>query len=125
MGMEARRVAVGLVLALAAAGCGTGSAGLATKGSSPPVTATSSRPPPQASASGTATVTGVIQRGAEPSCLLVDGPHGQLLLVGDRLAKLRVGERVTVTGHVVTGIATHCMQGTPFEVTSVVVAASP
>jgi hypothetical protein len=77
--------------------------------------------PPAPSASGGATISlsGQIYSGAEPSCLLLKQGDVQYLLLASDTMKLRVGLRAVVTGHVVTGIMTHCQQGKPFEVTGI------
>lgn len=77
-------------------------------------------PPPGPKPSGTQmSLSGTIYSGAEPSCLLLrQGNVSYLLLAGDQM-KLRAGVRAVVTGHVVHGIMTHCMQGQPFQVTHV------
>jgi hypothetical protein len=61
---------------------------------------------------GATTLTGVVEAGVEPNCLLLDG----YLLVGGPKDVIRAGARVTVTGKVEAGLLTTCQQGTPFLV---------
>ncbi|NLU79350.1 hypothetical protein HCA58_13355 [Micromonospora sp. HNM0581] len=60
------------------------------------------------------TLTGRVESGIEPGCLLLDG---YLLLGGDRDV-LTSGETVTVTGRADPTLMTTCQQGTPFVVAS-------
>ena len=60
------------------------------------------------------TLTGTVQAGVEPGCLLLDG----FLLVGGDRSVIRAGARITVTGEVVADLMTTCQQGTPMRVTS-------
>jgi hypothetical protein len=60
------------------------------------------------------TLTGTVQAGVEPNCVLLDG----YLLLGGPRDQLRAGNRVTVTGRVQAGLMTTCQQGTPFMVES-------
>lgn len=66
------------------------------------------KPPP----AGDTTLTGTIQAGVEPNCLLLDGN----LLIGGPRDVLKPGARVTVTGRSQPGMMTTCQQGTPFVV---------
>ena len=66
------------------------------------------------------TVTGVSERGAEPSCLVLRDATGVYDLQGPVAARLRPERKVSLRGHVVRGVASHCMDGTPFAVTAVV-----
>jgi hypothetical protein len=65
----------------------------------------------------TTTLSGTIEAGVEPNCLILDK---HLLVFKDPALKsaAKAGASVTVTGRVATGMMTTCMQGTPFEVTS-------
>jgi hypothetical protein len=58
------------------------------------------------------TLTGTVQAGVEPNCVLLDG----YLLLGGPREQLRSGSRVTVTGRVQKDVMTTCQQGTPFMV---------
>ena len=68
------------------------------------------KPPP----AGDTTLTGTVQAGVEPNCLLLDGN----LLIGGPRDLLKPGARVTVTGRPQPGMMTTCQQGTPFVVES-------
>jgi hypothetical protein len=69
-----------------------------------------SRPP----GPGATTISGTIQRGVEPNCLMIDGYQ----LVGGPRDVLVPGARVTVTGQPQPDMMTTCQQGTPFAVES-------
>ncbi|WP_406037943.1 hypothetical protein OG799_24350 [Micromonospora sp. NBC_00898] len=66
------------------------------------------KPPP----AGDTVLTGTIQAGVEPNCLLLDGN----LLIGGPRDVLKPGARVTVTGRSQPNMMTTCQQGTPFVV---------
>jgi hypothetical protein len=83
----------------------------------PPITV--APPRPIEPSDGTMTLSGEIFAGAEPSCLLMNQGTVQYLLIAGDTMDLRAGQRAVVTGHVVQGIKTHCMQGVPFQVTNV------
>ncbi|MEH1054730.1 hypothetical protein V6U89_05890 [Micromonospora sp. CPCC 206171] len=75
------------------------------------------RPPAGASVPpgpGATTITGTVQAGVEPNCLLVEGYQ----LIGGPRDVLTVGARVTVTGQPKPDMMTTCQQGTPFVVES-------
>lgn len=62
------------------------------------------------------TLTGIASRAeAEGTCLLLEVAGRSYLLVG-AVTNIRVGHRVTVTGHVDRGVVTTCQAGTPFVV---------
>ncbi|MFC0004586.1 hypothetical protein [Micromonospora siamensis] len=61
---------------------------------------------------GGQTLTGTIDSGVEPNCLLLDG----YLLVGGPRDVLKPGAKVTVTGQPQPDMMTTCQQGTPFVV---------
>ncbi|WP_306212429.1 hypothetical protein [Actinoplanes sp. RD1] len=65
----------------------------------------------------TTTLSGTIEAGVEPNCLILDK---HLLVFKDPALKsaAKAGASVTVTGRVAEGMMTTCMQGTPFEVTA-------
>ncbi|MEU5938340.1 hypothetical protein ABZ807_03980 [Micromonospora sp. NPDC047548] len=63
---------------------------------------------------GATTITGTVQPGVEPNCLLVNGYQ----LIGGPRDVLAVGARVTVTGQAKPDMMTTCQQGTPFVVES-------
>ncbi|MGR6317245.1 hypothetical protein Q2K19_06750 [Micromonospora soli] len=81
-----------------------------------PVDPTPAKPggPSKPPGPGAATLTGTVQAGVEPNCLLLDGN----LLVGGPRDVLTPGARVTVTGHPQPDMMTTCQQGTPFVVES-------
>lgn len=61
---------------------------------------------------GATTLSGTVQGGVEPGCVLLDG----YLLIGGPKDVLTPGARVEVTGRVEPGMMTTCQQGTPFVV---------
>ncbi|MET7370937.1 hypothetical protein [Micromonospora arida] len=63
---------------------------------------------------GATTLSGTLQGGVEPGCVLLDG----YLLLGGPRDVLMPGARVEVTGRVEPGMMTTCQQGTPFVVTA-------
>ncbi|WP_305788821.1 hypothetical protein [Symbioplanes lichenis] len=78
----------------------------------------SQEPSAPADEAGTTTLSGTIEAGVEPNCLIL-GKH--LLVFKDPALQsaAKAGASVTVTGRVATGMMTTCMQGTPFEVTAI------
>ncbi|MFG2047118.1 hypothetical protein ACGFIW_06780 [Micromonospora sp. NPDC048935] len=60
------------------------------------------------------TLSGVVQGGVEPNCVLLDG----YLLLGGPRDVLTPGARVEVTGRAEPGMMTTCQQGTPFVVSN-------
>lgn len=63
------------------------------------------------------TLTGTVQKGVEPNCLVLQAEEGrQFLLLGGDPQVLRSGEEVVVDGTSVPGRPTTCMQGVPFLV---------
>ncbi|MEH0841862.1 hypothetical protein V6U81_05620 [Micromonospora sp. CPCC 205711] len=69
-----------------------------------------SRPP----GPGATTLTGTVQPGVEPNCLLLDGYQ----LIGGPRDVLSPGARVSVTGQAQPDMMTTCQQGIPFVVES-------
>ncbi|MFD2764075.1 hypothetical protein [Micromonospora eburnea] len=69
---------------------------------------------PAPTSPGVTTLSGTVQAGVEPNCLLLDGN----LLVGGPRDVLKAGARVTVTGHPQPDLMTTCQQGIPFVVES-------
>ncbi|MEV4494812.1 hypothetical protein AB0J84_03800 [Micromonospora arborensis] len=63
---------------------------------------------------GDTTLSGTVQGGVEPNCVLLDG----YLLLGGPRDVLKPGTRVEVTGRAEPGMMTTCQQGTPFVVAS-------
>ncbi|MEU8327207.1 hypothetical protein [Micromonospora sp. NPDC048839] len=60
------------------------------------------------------TLTGTVQSGVEPNCVLLDG----YLLLGGPRDVLTPGARVEVTGRAEPDMMTTCQQGTPFVVSN-------
>ncbi len=69
---------------------------------------------PKPTATAEMTLTGRIESGVEPGCLLLDG----YLLLGGPRDVLTAGASVTVTGQPAPDMLTTCQQGTPFQVAS-------
>ncbi|GAA0383684.1 MULTISPECIES: hypothetical protein [Micromonospora] len=69
---------------------------------------------PQPTSTSEMTLTGRVESGVEPGCLLLDG----YLLLGGPREVLTAGASVTVTGRPAPGLMTTCQQGTPFQVAS-------
>ncbi|MDG4807909.1 hypothetical protein O7634_14225 [Micromonospora sp. WMMD1120] len=63
---------------------------------------------------GATSLSGTVQSGVEPNCVLLDG----YLLIGGPRDVLKPGTRVEVTGRVEAGMMTTCQQGIPFVVTA-------
>lgn len=63
---------------------------------------------------GATTITGTVEAGVEPGCLLVGGYQ----LIGGPRDVLAVGAKVSVTGQAKPDMMTTCQQGTPFVVES-------
>ena len=112
--------------ALFLAGCAQSGVGSSTAGSSPAgssasatasqATPASPAPSPAVSAS-TMVLTGQVEPGVEPHCLLLkDGGQTYQLMGGDP-AVVKAGARVRVSGHVVDNVMSYCMQGKPFQIT--------
>ncbi|GIJ77381.1 hypothetical protein SAMN05443287_105263 [Micromonospora phaseoli] len=81
-----------------------------------PTTRPTVRPsgPTKPPTTGEVTLTGRIDSGVEPGCLLLDG----YLLLGGPRDVLTAGATVTVTGRADPSMMTTCQQGTPFVVAS-------
>jgi hypothetical protein len=122
--MRTRHFAVlALLCAALLGGCaqgGSGSAGASGGASSPaapvsPVPSGSAEP--SSPAAGTAMVlTGQVQAGVEPGCLILKDAGQTYELTGGDPAIVKPGARVRITGHVVDNVMSHCMQGKPFQV---------
>ncbi|SMD18441.1 hypothetical protein [Lentzea albidocapillata] len=64
------------------------------------------------------TLTGVVQSGVEPSCLVLKADDGrQFLLLGGNPDVLQTGAEVMVEGTPALEKPTTCMQGIPLRVT--------
>jgi hypothetical protein len=70
-------------------------------------------------AAGQQTLTGQVEAGVERGCLVLrdEGGSGTYQLMGGDAKIVYAGARVSVTGHIATGIMSYCMQGRPFQVT--------
>jgi hypothetical protein len=71
------------------------------------------KPPP----SGEQTLTGQVEAGVERGCLILHDSTGLYQLLGGDPTVVYAGATVSVTGHVVTGVMSYCMQGRPFQIT--------
>jgi hypothetical protein len=129
---------VGLLASLLAAGlisgCGQGTGTPSAEGSSgvstssgPSAGASSVPPSPSPSApsspggsparTGEVTLTGQVETGVEAHCLILRSNGGTYQLMGGDTNIVKAGNNVVVTGHVVKGVMSYCMQGQPFEIT--------
>ena len=72
--------------------------------------------PPTGGANGEITVTGVIEEGVEPNCMLLKTADKSYLLIGGDRALIQQGGRLTVRGKPEPGLMTTCQQGVPFQV---------
>lgn len=63
------------------------------------------------------TLHGQVEAGVEHGCLIMQASGGTYLLMGGDPKIVYAGATVTVTGHLVTGVMSYCMQGRPFQVT--------
>jgi hypothetical protein len=133
--MKTRRLGLlaSLIIAGLIAGCAQGT-GTPTAGgsSSVPSSSTSSASdsptspaPPASPAPGTSsqpagpdlTISGLIETGVEANCLILRSNGGTYQLMGGDKNVVKSGNNVVVTGHVVKGVMSYCMQGQPFEIT--------
>lgn len=90
--------------------------------SGPGGTATPVVPSPSAGGSsvpGEITVTGQVEDGVEPGCLLLRAPDQLYLLIGGDRARLAAGGRLAVRGVPDPGALSTCQQGTPLKVLAV------
>jgi hypothetical protein len=74
---------------------------------------TSTKPAPSA---GQQTLTGQVEAGVERGCLVLQDTTGLYQLLGGDPTVIYAGSHVSVTGHVVTGVMSYCMQGQPFQI---------
>lgn len=65
---------------------------------------------------GEVLVTGEVQAGVEPGCVLLKAPGKEYLLVGGDHSGLPLGGRITVRGRAEPGLMSTCQQGTPLRV---------
>jgi hypothetical protein len=118
-------ISVLFVAVLFLAGC-AGNATAPGSPSAPGGTSTSAEPSTEPSggqpSAGAETLTGTVQAGVEPGCLLLKASAGKdhLLLFDEQSLKAQAkpGSSVTVTGTAKPTQLTTCQQGIPFFVTS-------
>ncbi len=63
------------------------------------------------------TISGQVEAGVERGCLVLHDPSGTYQLLGGDPTIVYAGASVVLTGHVVTGVMSYCMQGKPFQIT--------
>jgi hypothetical protein len=73
----------------------------------------STKPTPSA---GQQTLTGQVEAGVERGCLVLRDSTGLYQLLGGDPTVVYAGAHVSITGHVVTGVMSFCMQGRPFQI---------
>lgn len=131
-------VAAAGAVAVVIAGCGSSTGGTLSSGgggtASTPIPSTSAASPtggvgrmptsPPPGSGGVShgrliQVKGTLERGAEPSCLVLRTATGSYDLMGPVAQRLQPDHPIVLLGRVVTGVASHCMDGTPFEVTAI------
>jgi hypothetical protein len=102
---------------------GAPSGGAAPVPSNPPPPGGSPLPGPGLPASGRATspqpeqtITGQVEAGVERGCLVLRDSSGLYQLLGGDPTVVYAGATVSLTGHVVTGVMSYCMQGKPFQI---------
>jgi hypothetical protein len=79
--------------------------------------ATASAPDRPAPSQLEQTITGQVEAGVERGCLILRDPTGTYQLLGGDPTIVYAGANVSLTGHVVTGVMSYCMQGKPFQIT--------
>jgi hypothetical protein len=113
-GDQAPAASTGATSAPGSGGASPTAGGTGVPPSLEPPTGTGKPTPP----AGETTLTGTVQDGVESGCLILSsGGRTYLLLGGDRTV-LVPGASVTVRGVPTPGVATTCMQGIPFQVSS-------
>jgi hypothetical protein len=125
--MSVRRCGVfaALIAVLFVAGCAgnsTSPGAPSAPGGAPTSARSSTQPSAGRPSAGAETLTGTVEAGVEPGCLLLKGSgKDHLLLFGEQSLKAQAkpGSSVTVTGTAKPGQLTTCQQGIPFIVTSV------
>ncbi len=78
---------------------------------SPPVPGKSGQAQPEQ------TISGQVEAGVERGCLVLRDSTGIYQLLGGDPTIVYAGANVSLTGHVVTGVMSYCMQGKPFQIT--------
>jgi hypothetical protein len=66
------------------------------------------------------TLTGQVEAGVERGCLILRDTTGTYQLLGGDPTIVYAGADVSLTGHVVTGVMSYCMQGKPFQITQAI-----
>ncbi|MGC7102537.1 hypothetical protein ACPZ19_48375 [Amycolatopsis lurida] len=114
-----RRCAIGTATVLVAAvtGCGGPPTTEQPPGASPPrVTTPVPTEAPPSGETGDVRVTGTVEAGVEPGCLLLETGTTRYLLIGGDRSRLEPGQRMTITGSTQPGAPTTCMEGIPLTV---------
>src|SRR5262245_33703318 len=109
--------ALAVIFVGALASCARGSTGSGVSpggGSAPSASATGSATP----GAGDITLRGQVDKGVEPGCLILKSGGKTYELMTEDHSVVHAGAQVVVTGHVATGMMSHCMQGAIFLVTS-------
>lgn len=75
--------------------------------------------PPLSAGPGEIVVTGDVEDGVEPGCVVLRASGGTYVLVGGDRQRLAEGGRMTVRGRAETGMMTTCQQGTPLRVVEI------
>ena len=80
----------------------------------------SSNPSPSLSATGPPlaemTLTGMVEEGVEPNCLILHTAGKTYLLLGGDRTVVKSGAKLNVRGRPQPNMVSHCMQGEPFQV---------
>ncbi|WP_236808716.1 hypothetical protein [Amycolatopsis albispora] len=61
-------------------------------------------------------MTGTVEAGVEPGCLLLETGTTRYLLIGGDRSQLQPQRRMTITGSTHPGAPTTCMEGVPLTV---------
>ncbi|MDT4988650.1 MAG: hypothetical protein QOI74_2744 [Micromonosporaceae bacterium] len=124
-------LALGLITGCAGGAQTPSAAGSGVPGSPGPSASDGSTPAPSSSAgaspsspgagaasppTGDITLTGQIETGVEAHCLILRTNGSTYQLMGGDANIVKAGSNVVVTGHVVKGIMSYCMQGQPFQI---------
>jgi hypothetical protein len=128
MSVRHRGARAALIAVLFVAGCAGNSASPgapSAPGGAPTSAQSSTQPSTDPSAgqpsAGAETLTGTVEAGVEPGCLVLKGSGKDHLLVFDQQSlksQAKPGSSITVTGTAKPGQLTTCQQGIPFIVTS-------
>jgi glucose/arabinose dehydrogenase len=132
--MLTRRSAAALALMVCLAGCANNTSSSSASpdasaelpssfpAASSPAAPTAEPGSAKPTAAGAETITGTVESGVEPNCLLLQDSKGSHLLVFDDAAMradAAVGKKVTLSGRSEPTMMSTCQQGIPFIVTSV------